>query len=601
MASTRGTGELLRSALDAGVRRVILGLGGSATTDGGSGMLAALGVRFLDMAGATCSRAAAALAELIVIDPSGLDPRLARVEVVVASDVTNPLTGPAGAAATYGPQKGADADAVTELDAALGIYGDAIEATTGRAVAELPGAGAAGGTGAALLGFTNATLRPGVEVVAEMAGLAATLEGADLLITGEGRADEQTLAGKAAMGVALLAGKRAIPVVLLCGTLGPGSEALEVSGLFELIQPVADRPMTLEEAMADTDRLLTNAAERLARQRRDRAGAGRSGDALDRRRGPSSAEARRRPTRAQAARRRRPRAARRAVRPPDLGGTARGHGQRAGAHHPFPEHRRHELVPRLHRAARRATPAGPKCWPRHSTSSRRCCGRAAWRPPSRDASRRCWRRSHDATHGSWDLSFLGEWPLEEARAWLMALPGIGRKTAAIVLLFGFGRPALPVDTHVHRVALRLGLIPPRTDVERAHLLLEAALQPDEMYPFHVELIRHGRDTCRAPRPICGLCPLTDVCPYFELARRGQGADGTDSARHRRRRRRASLPRRADPRLGAARAPRLTTGARWHGGGRVCYAPEIGDRLQFRPARSPLRPIRAETVSRKKER
>ena len=128
---------------------------------------------------------------------------------------------------------------------------------------------------------------------------------------------------------------------------------------------------------------------------------------------------------------------------------------------------------------------------------------------------------HDATGGSWDLSFLGTLPLEEARAWLVALPGIGRKTAAIVLLFGFGRPALPVDTHVHRVALRLGLIPPRTDVERAHDLLEAALQPDEMYPFHVELIRHGRDTCRAPRPICSLCPLIDVCPYFELARRGK--------------------------------------------------------------------------------
>ena len=128
---------------------------------------------------------------------------------------------------------------------------------------------------------------------------------------------------------------------------------------------------------------------------------------------------------------------------------------------------------------------------------------------------------HDATGGAWDLSFLGEWPLEQARQWLIDLPGIGRKTAAIVLLFGFGRPALPVDTHVHRVALRLGLIPPRTDVERAHLLLEAALKPEEMYPFHVELIRHGRDTCRAPRPICGLCPLTDVCPYFALASRGK--------------------------------------------------------------------------------
>ncbi|MGZ8563582.1 MAG: endonuclease III domain-containing protein [Candidatus Limnocylindria bacterium] len=128
---------------------------------------------------------------------------------------------------------------------------------------------------------------------------------------------------------------------------------------------------------------------------------------------------------------------------------------------------------------------------------------------------------HDATHGSWDLSFLVEWPLEQARQWLIDLPGIGRKTAAIVLLFGFGRPALPVDTHVYRVALRLGLIPPKTDLERAHHLLEAALQPEEMYPFHVELIRHGRDTCRAPRPICGRCPLTDLCPYFALATRGK--------------------------------------------------------------------------------
>ena len=262
--TTRGTGELLRGALDAGVQRVIVGLGGSATNDGGSGLLGALGVRFLDAAGDDLPPGGAALADLNWIDPSGLDPRLAQVEVVVACDVTNPLTGPAGAAATYGPQKGADAAAVAALDTALGIYGAAIKAATGRAVADLPGAGAAGGTGAALLGFTNAVLRPGVEVVAEMAGLARALENVDIVITGEGRADEQTLAGKAAMGVAVLAGERAIPVVLMCGTLGPGSEALAVSGLFELIQPVADRPMSLAEAMADTERLLTNAAERLA-------------------------------------------------------------------------------------------------------------------------------------------------------------------------------------------------------------------------------------------------------------------------------------------------------------------------------------------------
>lgn len=126
-----------------------------------------------------------------------------------------------------------------------------------------------------------------------------------------------------------------------------------------------------------------------------------------------------------------------------------------------------------------------------------------------------------AEHPDWDLSFLGSAPLDEARAWLTALPGIGRKTASIVLLFCFGRPTMPVDTHIHRVALRLGLIPARTDLTRAHDLLEGVLQPQEVYPFHVETIRHGRDTCRAPRPICGLCPLTDVCAHFVLVQKGR--------------------------------------------------------------------------------
>lgn len=122
---------------------------------------------------------------------------------------------------------------------------------------------------------------------------------------------------------------------------------------------------------------------------------------------------------------------------------------------------------------------------------------------------------------SLDLGFLAGLAVSEARAWLAALPGIGAKTASIVLLFGFGRPALPVDTHVYRVASRLGLLPPRTPIGRAHELLEESLEPSEMYPFHVELIRHGRDTCRAPRPICGLCPLTDVCAHYALVRAGR--------------------------------------------------------------------------------
>jgi glycerate kinase len=264
-ASTRGTGELIRAALDAGVERITLGLGGSATTDGGSGMLAALGAGFLDGEGRDLPPGGGALARLARIDAAALDPRLQAVQLVVASDVTNPLCGPRGAAATYGPQKGADERAVAELDAALAVFGDAIEAAAGRLVADIPGAGAAGGTTAALLGFTAATVRPGVDVVAELVGLADALERADLVLTGEGRADEQTLSGKAAMGVARLARTRTAPVILLCGALGHGAAALDASGVFTVVQPIGDRPMTLEESMSDTERLLANAAERVAR------------------------------------------------------------------------------------------------------------------------------------------------------------------------------------------------------------------------------------------------------------------------------------------------------------------------------------------------
>lgn len=265
LASTRGTGDLLRAAFDAGVERITIGLGGSATTDGGTGMLAALGVRFTDDSGADLAPGGAALAHLRRIDPSGLDPRLGDVTLVVASDVTNPLCGTRGAAATYGPQKGADPAAVKALDAALTTYGRAIEVATGRLVADLPGAGAAGGTTAGLLGFTAARVRPGVEVVAELVGLAAALEEADLVITGEGRADEQTLQGKTAMGVATLARPRNTPVMLLCGGLGPGAEALDAVMALAVVQPIIDRPMDLADAMADTERLLIAAAGRLAR------------------------------------------------------------------------------------------------------------------------------------------------------------------------------------------------------------------------------------------------------------------------------------------------------------------------------------------------
>lgn len=265
IASSRGTGDLLRAALDAGARSITLGLGGSATTDGGSGMLVALGARLLDESGDELPPGGAALSDLARIDASALDPRLGEVAMTVASDVTNTLCGPAGAAATYGPQKGCDEWAVQELDRALLHWGRAVEQATGRSVADQPGAGAAGGTTSALLGFTNAVIRPGVDVVAEAVGLADLLAAADLVITGEGQADEQTLSGKAAMGVAALARGNATPVILLCGGLGPGAAALDASGAFAVVQPIADRPMRLAASMRDTERLLANAAERVAR------------------------------------------------------------------------------------------------------------------------------------------------------------------------------------------------------------------------------------------------------------------------------------------------------------------------------------------------
>ena len=264
-ASTRGTGDLVRAALDAGAQHITIGLGGSATTDGGSGLLRALGARFTARGGADLPDGGAALSDLDRIDGSGLDPRLKEVKLVIASDVTNPLLGTRGAAATYGPQKGADEATVKQLDAALDRYGQAIERATGRLVADLPGAGAAGGTTAGLLGFTGAMVRPGVEVVAELIGLAEALEAADLVITGEGRADEQTLQGKTAMGVATLARPRNTPVVLLCGGLGPGAETLDAAMALAVVQPIVDRPTDLAGAMADTERLLVAAGGRLAR------------------------------------------------------------------------------------------------------------------------------------------------------------------------------------------------------------------------------------------------------------------------------------------------------------------------------------------------
>jgi len=187
-ASSRGTGRVIRSALDAGPSRMVIGLGGSATSDGGAGLLSELGLRLLDARGEAIADGGAALAAVDHVEIGGLDPRLDAVELVIASDVTSPLVGPRGAAASFSPQKGADPDTVAQLDAALGRWGAEIMRATGRDVVDVPGAGAAGGTTAGMLGFTNAEVRPGVEVVAGLVGLAAACEGADV-VNDEGLGD----------------------------------------------------------------------------------------------------------------------------------------------------------------------------------------------------------------------------------------------------------------------------------------------------------------------------------------------------------------------------------------------------------------------------
>ena len=264
VTTTYGTGQLMGEALDRGYRRIIVGLGGSATNDGGVGMAQALGVRFLEAAGKELPPGGAALARLAQIDAYHIHPALREAEVLAATDVTNPLCGPTGASAIYGPQKGASPETVKELDAALAIYAQAIKSCLGLDVAEVPGAGAAGGLGAGLMAFARAALRPGIDLVCEALDFDHHLEGADLVITGEGQVDASTAYNKAPVGVARRAKARRIPVVLLAGSLGPGYQDVYAHGIDSVV-PIADRPMSLRESLARTQELLAAAAERTVR------------------------------------------------------------------------------------------------------------------------------------------------------------------------------------------------------------------------------------------------------------------------------------------------------------------------------------------------
>lgn len=235
IASTYGFGQLLAAARATGVDRIIAGIGGSATNDGGAGMAQALGYRLLDAGGRELERGGAALVRLARIDTSRFDSAWLSLPIEVASDVTNPLTGPTGASAVYGPQKGADEQAVRELDAALAHLAEVIELELGKDVAQIPGAGAAGGTGAGLIAFLGATLVPGAPLVVEAAGFDAALHGARLVITGEGRVDEQTAYGKAPGEVAKRAAAAGVPVLMVAGSKGPGWESLGSIGVTEVV------------------------------------------------------------------------------------------------------------------------------------------------------------------------------------------------------------------------------------------------------------------------------------------------------------------------------------------------------------------------------
>jgi glycerate kinase len=262
--ATTGVGDLILAALDAGAKRLIVGVGGSATNDGGAGMAQALGVRLLDSCGVELPAGGAALNSLASIDTTGIDPRLPAVDVLIASDVRNPLCGLDGASAIFGPQKGADPATVRELDAALENFAVRISLDLGVDVRNAPGAGAAGGLGAGLIAFLAARVQSGFNLVSETIGLESRIQVADLALTGEGRLDRQTGFGKTVAGVARLGSAAGVTVVALCGGLAPGWRSLLEDGLTAAFS-VVPAPMSLENAQRDAAGLVTAAAEQVLR------------------------------------------------------------------------------------------------------------------------------------------------------------------------------------------------------------------------------------------------------------------------------------------------------------------------------------------------
>ena len=262
VTSTQGTGLLIRDALNRGVKKILLGIGGSATNDGGAGLAVALGVQLLDAQGHVLPQGGAALADLVKIDMSGLDPRLAKIHIEIACDVQNPLCGPEGASAVYGPQKGAKLEDIEVLDKALQNFGQLLSTAAGTNLLELKGGGAAGGLGVGVVGFLGAKLRPGSQMVLEVASADEKIKHADLVLTGEGKTDFQTAYGKVPVGVSALAQKYCVPVLVISGSVEGSPDFLSEVGVSSCFS-IAEGPATIDEAFLKAEEQIERAVWRI--------------------------------------------------------------------------------------------------------------------------------------------------------------------------------------------------------------------------------------------------------------------------------------------------------------------------------------------------
>ena len=259
-ATTYGLGEIIVSALNKGFRKFIVGIGGSATNDAGAGMAQALGIKLMDREGRNLVFGGAALQNLSVIDTSSIDQRVLESNFQIACDVNNPLTGPEGASAVYGPQKGATEENVRQLDSALGVFAEVAKRDLGKDISNLEGAGAAGGLGAGMIAFVEGHLRAGVDIVLDTVNLAEKLESADLVITGEGSIDFQTVYNKAPIGVARMAKARGIPTIGISGMLGKNYRIVHNHGIDAALS-IANGPISLEESLQNAPSLISEAVE----------------------------------------------------------------------------------------------------------------------------------------------------------------------------------------------------------------------------------------------------------------------------------------------------------------------------------------------------